>query len=116
MGTVVDSLIMVASILAALGTIWAFIVKVAKPIQKLVERSDRNEQSNMLLLRYRIKDMCNKALRRGWILSEEIDEINEMFDLYVEQGGNGSAKSRVERSRNLPIKHHEEPWEIERIR
>ncbi len=116
MSKVTETLLLVASILTALGTIWATIFKIVKPIQKLVERSNDNEKSNLMLMKYHIKEMCNRSLKRGYLWSEELDDINEMYESYVKKGGNGSAKSRVERCRNLPIKHHDEPWETERIR
>lgn len=114
--SVTDYIIFFGSIGSALLVIWSIVQKISAPIHALVKRSDLSEQSSLMLMRHHIKEMCDKPLRRGWIWSEEIDDINEMFELYNSRGGNGSAKSRVARCRNLEIRHHTEPWEVERLR
>ena len=50
-----------------------------------------------------IKMSCKTCLRRGWVNTEEIEDIEKyMFEPYEKMGGNGTAKLLMEKIKSLP--------------
>ena len=65
---------------------------------------DHTRDIVLLQLREDIKNKSGAILSRGYIYNDEIDDLNEFYQHYTDEGGNGSAQSRMERCRKLPIK------------
>lgn len=74
----------------------------------LVQRHDRkkNPESRLLLgmAHDRIVFLCEKACERGWTTSGEMDNITQIYQPYVQLGGNGTGKNMYERYIKLPMK------------
>lgn len=52
-----------------------------------------------------IKMSCKTCLRRGWVTTEEIEDIEKyMFEPYEKMGGNGTAKLLMDKIKALPSK------------
>lgn len=53
----------------------------------------------------RIVCLCEKYIDRGWISSDEYENLNYyLFEPYVKMGGNGTAKRLMAIVENLPTK------------
>ena len=52
------------------------------------------------LLRYRINRECQRTVNRGWITSEEIEDLNDLYESYRSLGGNGTVKKFYEEALN----------------
>ena len=85
---------------------------VKQDIQQLrdyVATIDVSEKHKMDLIvssyRYRLTQLCRLYLNRGFITTDEYDQLNEFYHLYTGLGGNGEAKLWFERAIQLPIVH-----------
>jgi len=64
----------------------------------------------------RIISLCEKYIDRGWISSEEYENLNTwLFEPYTKMGGNGTAKRLMAIVDNLPAKNVEYTAEGKRI-
>jgi len=53
----------------------------------------------------RIVSLCNEYIERGWISSDEYENLYKyLYKPYEEMGGNGSAKRLMAIVNNLPVK------------
>ena len=48
--------------------------------------------------RYRIRTLCHVYIQRGWMSSDEADQLREMFYLYESIGGNGQTKELYQKT------------------
>lgn len=71
-------------------------------------RGNKKSASNQMLLGLghdRIIYLCDKYIDRGWISSDEYDNLrNYLYEPYVKLGGNGTAKRMMEIVEKLPTK------------
>ena len=68
------------------------------------EKNDAKTDMIMGLGHDRIIYLCEKYIDRGWISSEEYENINTwLFDPYTRMGGNGTAKRLMAIVGNLPV-------------
>ena len=66
-------------------------------------------ESNLLrgLAHTRLMDLCEKYIDRGWITTEEYEDlVTYLYHPYLELGGNGTVKKMVDNEINrLPVQH-----------
>ena len=64
----------------------------------------------------RIIYLCEKYIERGWISSDEYENLNMyLFEPYIKMGGNGTAKRLMAIVNNLPTKEVKYTSEGKRI-
>ena len=84
------------SVLASSG-LWTF-------IQKKAEKKDVKTAMLVGLGHDRIMYLGMKYIERGYITSDEYENLNQyLYEPYVKLGGNGSAKRIMEEVNKLPI-------------
>lgn len=90
-------LTIIASVFASSG-FWAW-------MQVRRERKDAKTQMILGLGHDRIIYLCEKYIARGWITSDEYENLQTyLFDPYTKMGGNGTAKRLMVLVGNLPVK------------
>lgn len=94
---------------------WKLNRKAAKE-DKAEEKAEKKETDDDVLIENlivgvrtlmydRIKHLANSYLRRGWITSEELEDLISMHSVYHnELKGNGFLDSLMERVKSLPVK------------
>lgn len=91
----------VTSVLASSG-LWALIMK-------LTEKKDAKTQMLIGLGHDRVMYLGMKYIERGWISSEEYENLVEyLYKPYELMGGNGSAKRIIEEVKRLPLSKPED--------
>lgn len=90
----------VGSVIASSG-FWAW-------MDRRRERKDSKTQMLLGLGHDRIVMLCEKYIERGWITSDEYENLNTyLFDPYIKMGGNGTAKRLMEIVVKLPVRKSE---------
>ena len=89
-------LTIVSSVIASSG-FWAW-------MDRRREKKDSKTQMLLGLGHDRIIMLCEKYIERGWITSDEYENLNTyLFDPYTKMGGNGTAKRLMEIVEELPV-------------
>lgn len=71
--------------------------------EKAKDKMSLERQAIMCVLFMAIKMSCKACLHRGWVSTEEIEDIEKyMFEPYESMGGNGTAKMLMDRVKKLP--------------
>ena len=73
-------------------------------IKTVKENEENLEELTRCAWRYRIRVLCHVYLKRGYITTEEFNQLQEMYTLYNALGGNGQTKELYEKTIQLPIK------------
>ena len=76
-------IIALAGVISALAVIIGFGYKIIRPFMAVTHGIKS-------LLRYRIVRECNRIVTRGWVTTQEIDDLTDLHDSYKALGGNGS--------------------------
>lgn len=94
----------VCSIFASSG-LWAYLTARHDRKTKKDEKKDAQNAMIIGLGHDRIIYLCEKYIERGWITSDEYENLYEwLFKPYEELGGNGTAKRLMAIVDNLPLK------------
>ena len=105
----------ICSIIASSG-FWAYMVARRDRKAKDAEKKDAKTAMLVGLGHDRIIYLCEKYIDRGWISSEEYENINTwLFDPYTRMGGNGTAKRLMAIVDNLPVRKVEYTADGKRI-
>ena len=105
----------VCAVFASSG-FWAYIIARRDKKNKKDEKRDAQRAMIMGLGHDRIISLCEKYIDRGWISSEEYENLNAwLFEPYTKMGGNGTAKRLMAIVDNLPAKNVEYTAEGKRI-
>lgn len=83
----------VASVLASSG-LWQFI------LYKSQSKSTQT-QAILALLHNEIYSQAEKAISKGSITTDELDNLTCLYEPYVKMGGNGTGKVLYEKVKNL---------------
>ena len=73
-------------------------------IKKLVDRQDLSHDAYIALLHDRIYQCCKQYIERGCITSEELKNLEYLYNPYHMAGGNGTAKKMYSDCQELPLK------------
>lgn len=76
-------IISLAGVISALAVIIAFGYKIIRPFMAVTHGIKS-------LLRYRIVRECNRIVTRGWVTTQEIEDLTDLHDSYKALAGNGS--------------------------
>lgn len=91
-------LVALASFLASSGGFWIF-------LKKRRESKDATTRLLMGLGQDKILFLGMRYIERGWISSEEYDDLKTyLFDPYIELGGNGTAERVMRMVESLPFR------------
>lgn len=105
----VEVLVTIAGAFLASSGFWAW----------LQSRSKKQDSSTKMILGLghdRILYLCEKYIDRGWISTDEYDNLRSwLFEPYQEMGGNGTAKRLMAIVENLPTKEIEYTAEGKRV-
>lgn len=105
----------ICAILASSG-FWAYMVARRDKKSKDAEKNDAKTDMIMGLGHDRIIYLCEKYIERGWISSEEYENIHTwLFEPYTRMGGNGTAKRLMAIVDNLPVRKVEYTADGKRI-
>lgn len=98
----------IGSVVASSG-FWAW-------LQNRKEKKSASTQMILGLGHDRIIYLCEKYIERGWISSDEYENLRTyLFDPYEKMGGNGTAKRLMAIVDNLPTKTIEYTTEGKRV-
>ena len=85
----------------------------------MTNRNNKKSASTKMILGLghdRIISLCEKYIERGWISSDEYENLNSyLFEPYTKLGGNGTAKRLMAIVDNLPTKEVEYTSDGKRI-
>jgi len=94
-----------------IGTVICSVVASVGLCAYILDRHDRKHRDDdkaemvMGLGHDRIVNICEQSIKRGWISSDEYDNVkNWLFGPYQKMGGNGKAKRLMAIVDNLPMK------------
>ncbi len=91
-------LTVMAAVLGSNG-LWAF-------LQSKRDKKDAKTRMLLGLGHDRIITLCMQFIDRGWISSDEYEDLNKyLYGPYVDMGGNGTAEKLMLEVRKLPIRH-----------
>lgn len=88
----------VLAVFASSG-LWAF-------LQALMNKKSAKTRMLLGLGHDRIMHLCDKYIARGWISTDEYEDLFKyLYDPYIKMGGNGTAKRLMEDVGRLPIQN-----------
>ena len=74
-------------------------------VRRTAEKEDQDMRLIVSSYRYRLTQLCDIYLHRGYITVDEYDQLSEFYRIYTGLGGNGQAKERYEMVLQLERKH-----------
>lgn len=95
---------------------WAYVIARRDKKNKIADQKDAQKAMIMGLGHDRIISLCEKYIERGYITSEDYENLNTwLFEPYTKMGGNGTAKRLMAIVDNLPAKKVEYTADGKRI-
>lgn len=73
-------------------------------LQQHVNKKDNTSKALMLLLRHELKEYYYTYKNRGYISLSELEEYNEIYEIYHALGGNGIATKMLEEVKKIDVK------------
>jgi len=116
MDTILQAAITIVCAVFASSGLWAYLT--ARKERKDKKNDRRDAQSDMIigLGHDRIISLCEKYIDRGWIASDEYENLYEwLYKPYEALGGNGTAKRLMSIVDNLPSRHVEYTADGQRV-
>lgn len=72
---------------------------------KIIREEHALREGIRAILKYRLLNLCQQCHKKGYISSiEELENIEDIYQAYIELNGNGTAKKVYEDVIKLPIK------------
>ena len=116
METILQAAITIVCAVFASSGLWAYLTARKERKDKKNDKKDAQEQMIMGLGHDRIISLCEKYIERGYITSDEYDNLYEyLFVPYEKLGGNGTAKRLMSIVDNLPSRHVEYTADGQRV-
>ena len=116
METILQAAITIMCAVFASSGLWAYLTARKERKDKKNDKKDAQEQMIMGLGHDRIISLCEKYIERGYITSDEYDNLYEyLFVPYEKLGGNGTAKRLMSIVDNLPARRVEYTSDGKRI-
>lgn len=116
METILQAAITIVCAVFASSGLWAYLT--ARKERKDKKNDKKDAQSDMIigLGHDRIISLCEKYIDRGWIASDEYENLYEwLYKPYEALGGNGTAKRLMSIVDNLPSRHVEYTADGQRV-
>ena len=76
-------------------------------LNKKNESKSNINKALMCLLGYEIKGECHRLIKAKQIELDDLEQLQELNNLYHAMGGNGYVKSLMERVERLEVRHHD---------
>lgn len=80
-------------------------------LRAYIRKQQDLEKSHLTLIlasyRFRLIQLCRTYLKRGYVTSDEYEQLLEFYKVYEGLGGNGQAKEFYEKATHLPIQDEE---------
>lgn len=84
---------------------WALVTAI---VTKVLDKKNAKTKMILGLGHDRIKTVCEEALQRGWITTDDYEDLDKyLYQPYRKMGGNGTAEKLMNDVRKLPI--HKNP-------
>lgn len=97
-----DTLMTLILAIFASSGFWAFLLAI---INKILDRKSAKNKMIKGLGHDRIIFLCEVYLARGWLTTEEFENLHDyLYEPYVKMGGNGTAKKMMAEVEKLPIR------------
>ena len=116
METLLQAAITVICAVFASSGLWAYLTARKERKDK---KNDKKDAQNAMILGLghdRIISLCEKYIERGWIASDEYENLYEwLFRPYEALGGNGTAKRLMSIVDNLPSRNVEYTADGQRV-
>lgn len=92
-------------IVAAVASVAALAMsnKTAKQLDEIDAKLTSNDQA---ILRTKIKSLADKYIERGYITSEELEDLDSLYDRYIACNGNSFIKKKMEIVNKLEVRDH----------
>lgn len=96
----INVIILIGSVLTAVGSIWRFC---GKPIKQLAQKIDRIDGDTADLLWDRLVQMHDHYINRGWATTVEKERVAHVFRSYKQRGRNHLAENYFDDVLALPL-------------
>lgn len=93
-------------IIAIIGSnaLSALISAIVTFIGQRSQKKDKTTAGMRILLYDRIKHLAKSYIVRGWITTEELEDLMQMHKVYHDLGGNGYLDKLMEQVHRLPVR------------
>lgn len=98
-------------ILTVLGAVFAstgFWTLINNIYQTKSRKRSVEQKALIGLLHERIYERCEEVIDRGYITREEYENLQYLYQPYIEMGGNGTARRLFEEVNRMPIREGEQ--------
>lgn len=75
--------------------------------KKFIKLLSFQSEASASLLKESLKQKLDGIIIRGWIYSDEIEDVNAMYELYSGYSTSNGVHDRIERIKKLPLKERE---------
>ena len=82
----------------------AAIDELTKSVVKLTEETGRQACGMRILLRSSLHDDHKSLMKQGYVTSNQLRDFQEAYNVYHQEGGNGTATRWLKDIMNLPIR------------
>ena len=89
------------------GAFTAFINAIINYLNKKNENKSNISKALMCLLGYEIKAECHRLIKAKQVELDDLEQLQELNNLYHSMGGNGYVKSLLDRVERLEVKHYD---------
>lgn len=89
--------------------------EIAKSVSDLAEETSRQGQGMRILLRSSMQRDHQRLVDQGYVTSQQLRDFQEAYDIYHQEGGNGTAARWLEDVNNLPIEDNPGPSAYMRV-
>lgn len=106
-----DALVSIILLLIGSQGFWALIMY---EMQKRDKKKDIRARADLVILHDLVYKYTRKAITRGYTTFYEFDNTSQLYQIYVEYGGNGTGKQLYEEFCQLPKKCDitEDKWKV----
>ena len=76
-------------------------------LNKKNENKSNISKALMCLLGYEIKTECHRLIKSKAVDLNDLEQLNELNELYHQMGGNGYVKTLMDNVKKLEVKHND---------
>ena len=76
-------------------------------LNKKNENKSNISKALMCLLGYEIKSECQKLIKAKAVDLNDLEQLNELNEIYHQMGGNGYVKTLMDNVKRLEVKHND---------
>lgn len=87
------------------GAFTAIINAILNHINKKNESKGNINKALMCLLGYELKNECHRLIKSKQVELDDLEQLQELNNIYHKMGGNGYVKTLMEKVEKLEVKH-----------